>query len=72
MERANLKVRRKEIYDRLVSQWHEWNATMLPEIDDSNTSGASGDEWADHIGAPKARGSGDRPDPPRRPPVNPR
>jgi arylsulfatase A-like enzyme len=71
MERANLKVRRKEIYDRLVSQWHEWNATMLPEIDDSNTSGASGDEWADHIGAPKAR-SADRADPPRRPPVNPR
>jgi hypothetical protein len=44
---------------------------MLPEIDDSNTSGASGDEWADHIGAPKAR-SADRADPPRRPPVNPR
>jgi len=71
MERANLKVRRKEIYDRLVSKWHEWNATMLPEIDDSNTSGASADEWADHIGAPKAR-SADRADPPRRPPVNPR
>jgi arylsulfatase A-like enzyme len=72
MERANLKVRHKGLYDRLVSRWHEWNATMLPEIDDSNTSGASGDEWADHIGAPKAGGRADHADPPRRPPVNPR
>src|SRR4029079_10088219 len=33
MERANLKERQPAIYDRLVAQWHEWNAAMLPEID---------------------------------------
>ena len=27
MERANLKERRKDVYDRLVADWHEWNAT---------------------------------------------
>src|SRR6185295_1639380 len=27
MERANLKERQREVYDRLVAQWHEWNAT---------------------------------------------
>ena len=30
MERANLKERHKDVYDRLVAQWYEWNATMLP------------------------------------------
>jgi arylsulfatase A-like enzyme len=54
MERANLKVRQKEIYDRLVGEWHAWNTTMLPENEDSHTDNISGDEWADHIGATKA------------------
>ena len=62
MERANLKVRQKDIYDRLAAKWHEWNATMLPEIDESNTGGISGDEWADHIGAQKASGKASNPD----------
>ena len=65
MERANLKVRQKDIYDRLVADWHEWNATMLPEIDESNTGGISGDEWADHIGTQKASGKADNPNPPK-------
>ena len=65
MERANLKVRQKDIYDRLVAEWHEWNATMLPEIDESNTGGISGDEWADHFGSQKASGKADHPDPPK-------
>jgi arylsulfatase A-like enzyme len=64
MERANLKVRQKDIYDRLVAAWHEWNATMLAEIDESNTGGISGDDWADHIGAKKASGKADNPNPP--------
>jgi len=38
MERANLKVRRMDVYDRIVAEWHEWNATMLPEIDDSRAA----------------------------------
>ena len=64
MERANLKDRQKDIYDRLVAEWHEWNATMLAEIDESNTGGISGDEWADHVGAKKASRKADDPGPP--------
>jgi hypothetical protein len=64
MERANLKVRQKDVYDRLVAEWVEWNATMLPEIDESNTGGISGEEWADHAGARKASGKADNPHPP--------
>jgi arylsulfatase A-like enzyme len=51
LERANLKERRKDDYQRLVRQWHEWNATMLPEIKDSFTHGFSGEDLADHYGA---------------------
>ena len=72
MERANLKVRRKDIYDRLVAEWHEWNATMLPEIDESQTGNHSGDEWADHIGAQKASGKADNPHPPNTSSAQPR
>ena len=61
MERANLKERRKDIYDRLVRDWYDWNATMLPEIDQSNTGNFSGDELADHIGAQKTTGKADNP-----------
>ena len=42
MERANRKARRKDIYDRIVADWHEWNATMLPEVDDSDTANFTG------------------------------
>jgi len=65
MERANLKERQTDVYDRLVAEWHAWNATMLEEIDESNTGGISGDEWADHIGAKKASGKADNPHPPQ-------
>ena len=54
MERANLKVRRKDVYDRLVAEWYAWNNTMLPEIDESYTDNFTGDQLADHIGAQKA------------------
>ena len=50
MERANLKVRRPEIFERLAKEWLGWNATMLPEVPDSNTGGNNADRWADHIG----------------------
>ena len=66
MERANLKERRKDIYDRLVRDWYDWNATMLPEIDESGTGNFSGDELADHIGAQKTTGKADNPVPPER------
>jgi hypothetical protein len=71
MERANLKVRRKDVYDRIVAEWYEWNTTMLPEIDDSSTGNFTGDELADHIGAQEASGKADNPVPPQTPSVKP-
>jgi hypothetical protein len=54
MERANLKERNKDIYDRLVAEWNAWNTTMLPEVADSAGENFSGNELADHIGSSKA------------------
>ena len=56
MERANLKLRHKDIYDRLVAEWQQWNKTMLPENATSNTGNFTGSELADHIGTPKWQG----------------
>jgi len=50
LERANLKERRRDIYDRLVREWNAWNATMLPETPTSATDNFTGAEMADHIG----------------------
>jgi arylsulfatase A-like enzyme len=55
MERANLKERWKEVYDRLVAEWDEWNSTMLPLDPQSFTGGFTGAELADHFGV-KASG----------------
>ena len=66
MERANLKERKKGVYERLAAEWNEWNATMLPEIDESHTDSFSGDQLADHIGTPAASGKADNPVPRRR------
>jgi arylsulfatase A-like enzyme len=71
MERANLKERRKDVYDRIVAEWHEWNATMLPEIDDSSTGNFTGDQLADHIGTQKTSGKADNPVPPKTPSAKP-
>jgi arylsulfatase A-like enzyme len=72
MERANLKERHKAIYDRLVAEWHEWNATMLPEVDESRTDNFTGAQLADHIGTQKASGKADNPVSPKTPLVKPR
>jgi arylsulfatase A-like enzyme len=50
MERANLKERHREVYDRLVAQWNEWDTTMLPLDPQSFTLGFTGAELADHFG----------------------
>jgi arylsulfatase A-like enzyme len=50
LERANLKERRKDIYDRLIGEWNAWNATMLPESSTSYTGNFTGAEMADHLG----------------------
>jgi len=54
LERANLKVRQKDDFQRLTREWEEWNATMLPEIAESFTSGFDGEELADHFGVKKS------------------
>jgi hypothetical protein len=61
MERANLKERRRDIYAKLVAEWNEWNASMLPEVDESYTFGFSGADLADHIGAKPPSGKADNP-----------
>jgi hypothetical protein len=61
MERANLKERRKDIYDRIVAEWYEWNATMMPETDESHTANFTGDQLAYHIGTQRTNGKADNP-----------
>jgi len=63
MERANLKERQRDVYERLIAEWYEWNAAMLPEIDESFTDNFTGDQLADHIGTPRTSGKADNPDP---------
>jgi arylsulfatase A-like enzyme len=65
MERANLKERRKDIYDGLVAKWLEWNSTMLPEVDESATGNFTGAQLADHIGAQPTSRKADNPAPSR-------
>jgi len=64
MERANLKDRQTDVYDRLVAKWLEWNATMMPEVDESATGNFTGAQLADHIGAQPTSRKADIPGPP--------
>jgi hypothetical protein len=50
MERANLRERHRDIYERLATEWAAWNATMLPLDAESFTHGFTGAELADHFG----------------------
>jgi arylsulfatase A-like enzyme len=59
LERANLKDRRRDVYDRLVAEWHDWNAGMLPEIAESFIEAYTGAELADRYGAQKPSGEPD-------------
>ena len=64
LERANLKDRQKDIYHRIVREWYDWNASMLPEIKESFTHSFDGQELADHFGAKKSDKMPDIPGPP--------
>jgi len=64
LERANLKERKKDVYQRLVREWHEWNAKMLPEVKESYTHSFDGEQLADHFGAKQSDGMPDNPGPP--------
>ena len=50
LERANLKDRRRDIYDRLVGEWEAWNGAMLPEVPESFTESYTGAQMADRYG----------------------
>jgi arylsulfatase A-like enzyme len=50
-ERANLKERRRDLFDRMALEWNAWNATMLPEVPDSFGEVFTAAELADHVGA---------------------
>jgi arylsulfatase A-like enzyme len=63
MERANLKDRQKDVYESLVNKWLDWNETMMPEVDESGTSGITGALQSDHIGSPPATRNADNPPP---------
>src|SRR6266404_1615526 len=54
LERANLKERHKDVYQRLAREWYEWNRSMLPEIKESYTASFDGQQLADHFGAKKS------------------
>lgn len=64
LERANLKDRHADIYRRLVREWYDWNAGMLPEIKESFTHSFTGQELADHYGAKPPSPDPDIPNPP--------
>ncbi|HMF91781.1 MAG TPA: sulfatase-like hydrolase/transferase [Candidatus Angelobacter sp.] len=61
LERANLKERQKDVYRRMVREWYEWNATMLPEVKESYTHGFDASDLADHYGAKRSDGTPDIP-----------
>jgi hypothetical protein len=50
LERANIKDRHTDIYDRLVAEWNAWNATMLPEVEHSFMENFDGAHMPDRIG----------------------
>lgn len=48
LERANLKTRMPEVYQRFVQDYEQWVSTMLPETPASYTYGFSDRDLADH------------------------
>ena len=63
LERANLKTREKATYDQLEAAWFAWNATMLPEIDESFTEAYTAAQLADHFGVKSVSTKADNPAP---------
>ena len=52
LERANLKERDPRMFARLERMWGDWNATMLPFTSGNFSDAFSGEDLADHFGAP--------------------
>jgi arylsulfatase A-like enzyme len=57
-ERANLKDRHRDVYDRLVAEYRAWNATMLPLDPGAYTEGFTGKQLADHFGIRRQKNIG--------------
>jgi arylsulfatase A-like enzyme len=49
-ERANLWQRKRDVSERMLSEWQAWNTTMLPEIPDSFGETYTAAQLSDHIG----------------------
>ena len=49
LERANLKDRQPDVYQRLVEDYNEWQATMLPLDPAANSAGFRPSQLADHF-----------------------
>jgi len=52
LERANLKERQPDVYSRLVQDYENWQATMLPEDPAAATFGFRPNQMADHFSSP--------------------
>lgn len=50
LERANLKTRQPELFQRLAADFADWNGNMLPENPDANSGANYADQFADHYG----------------------
>jgi arylsulfatase A-like enzyme len=59
LERANLKDREPEIYNRLVAEYRAWAATMLPLDPGVFADGNIGSQIPDHYGNRKLKNLGD-------------
>ena len=59
LERANLKGRYPEVYDRLVAEYRAWEATMLPLDPGAFADGNVGSQIPDHYGNTKLKNIGD-------------
>lgn len=62
-ERANFKDRKKDVFDRLKSDWEAWNETMLPERERPAPFANAGNVVADHYGLTNPRPDGPQPSP---------
>ncbi len=55
LERANLKDRYPDVFQRLHNQYLAWNRSMLPLDPAANTGGFTGKDLADHFGVTQDR-----------------
>ncbi len=52
MERANLRERHRDVFDRLAREWEQWNAGMLAEVPESPTAEWSASDVPDRYRVP--------------------